>query len=237
MRNRMTGLIVSVAACGALLLVASQALVNSQIEKAGQGLIETVKSGGLWVIAAGALITTFVAVAVILIGYKAFKLPLSAVTGILAGIQTQPACLAYANQQAENELPNVWYATVYPASMVANSLRPDPRLGAHPALIMLHLLQTAAIVVFIYMVGLFLLAQVLKNYSIVDIGWGLGFIVVLAACSSQSGPFPGEGPPFGPHRCLGPPARAPHLPPELGQAGGLPLRADAEAMGTPAHGS
>jgi putative transport protein len=90
--------------------------------KAGQGLIETIKSGGLWVIAGGALITTFVAVAVVLIAYKAFKLPLSAVTGILSGIQTQPACLAYANQQAENELPNVWYATVYPASMVAKIL-------------------------------------------------------------------------------------------------------------------
>ncbi len=87
--------------------------------KAGQGLIETVKSGGLWVIAAGALITTFVAVAVVLIGYKSFKLPLSAVTGILSGIQTQPACLAYATQQSESELPNAWYATVYPASMVA----------------------------------------------------------------------------------------------------------------------
>ncbi len=87
--------------------------------KAGQGLIETIKSGGLWIVAAGALITTFVAVAVVLIGYKAFKLPLSAVTGILSGIQTQPACLAYATQQSESELPNAWYATVYPASMVA----------------------------------------------------------------------------------------------------------------------
>ncbi len=87
--------------------------------KAGQGLIETIKSGGLWIIAAGALITTFVAVAVVLVGYKGFKLPLSAVTGILSGIQTQPACLAYATQQSESELPNAWYATVYPASMVA----------------------------------------------------------------------------------------------------------------------
>ncbi len=43
------------------------------------------------------------------------------------------------------------------------------------------LLTTAAIVVFFYMIALFLLAQVLKNNSIVDIGWGLGFIVVLAA--------------------------------------------------------
>ncbi len=41
------------------------------------------------------------------------------VMGMMSGMQTQPACLAFANQQAQNELPNVWYATVYPASMVA----------------------------------------------------------------------------------------------------------------------
>ncbi len=37
----------------------------------------------------------------------------------MSGMQTQPACLAYANQQSQNELPNIWYATVYPASMIA----------------------------------------------------------------------------------------------------------------------
>jgi putative transport protein len=47
---------------------------------------------------------------------------MGAVMGILSGMQTQPACLAYANQQVESELPNVWYATVYPASMVAKIL-------------------------------------------------------------------------------------------------------------------
>jgi putative transport protein len=55
----------------------------------------------------------------IVIGYKGFRLPMAAVMGIMSGMQTQPACLAYANQQAPDELPNVWYATVCPASMVA----------------------------------------------------------------------------------------------------------------------
>lgn len=87
--------------------------------KAGQGLIATIQSGGLRLIAAGALITTAVSGLVLLIGYKLFKLPMSAVLGVLSGIQTQPACLAYANHQAENDLPNIWYATVYPVSMVA----------------------------------------------------------------------------------------------------------------------
>jgi putative transport protein len=38
--------------------------------------------------------------------------------GIVAGMSTQSACLAYANQQTQNEQPNIWYATVYPASMI-----------------------------------------------------------------------------------------------------------------------
>jgi putative transport protein len=87
--------------------------------KAGGGLGATFQNGGWLLIASGAMITTAVTVATILIGYKFLKLPMSAVMGMMSGMQTQPACLAYANQQAQNELPNVWYATVYPASMVA----------------------------------------------------------------------------------------------------------------------
>ncbi len=87
--------------------------------KAGQGMTATLHAGGLKFIAAGALLTTFAAGLVLIVGYKVFKLPMSAVIGLLSGMQTQPACLAYANQQAPNEMPNIWYATVYPASMVA----------------------------------------------------------------------------------------------------------------------
>jgi len=68
---------------------------------------------------AACLITTAVTIVAIVIGYRVLRLPRAAVMGMVSGMQTQPACLAYANQQAPNELPNVWYATVYPASMVA----------------------------------------------------------------------------------------------------------------------
>ena len=87
--------------------------------KAGPGFGATFRAGGWGLIAAGALITSFVAVAAIIAGYKYMKLPMSAVMGVVSGMHTQPACLAYANQQAANELPNVWYASVYPASMIA----------------------------------------------------------------------------------------------------------------------
>ncbi|RJP77102.1 MAG: transporter [Candidatus Zixiibacteriota bacterium] len=87
--------------------------------RAGQGFGATFQAGGLGLIAAGALLTSAVAVSAILLGYKYLKLPMAAVMGMVSGMQTQPACLAYANQQTEGELPNIWYATVYPVSMVA----------------------------------------------------------------------------------------------------------------------
>jgi len=43
-------------------------------------------------------------------------------TGILAGMQTQPAVLGFAQEQARNELPNIGYATVYPVAMIAKIL-------------------------------------------------------------------------------------------------------------------
>lgn len=87
--------------------------------KAGYGFGETFQSGSWGLFLAGGAVTTFVTVSVIMIGYRYLKLPMLGVMGMMSGIQTQPACLAYANQQAESDLPNVWYATVQPASMIA----------------------------------------------------------------------------------------------------------------------
>lgn len=87
--------------------------------KAGFGLGATFRTGGWGLIIAAAVITTVVTITTILVGYKYLKLPMTAVMGMMSGLQTQPACLAYANQQTDNDLPNLWYATVYPASMVA----------------------------------------------------------------------------------------------------------------------
>jgi putative transport protein len=86
--------------------------------RAGVSFGATFHQGGWITIAAGALITTLVAILAILVGYRYLKLPMGGVMGVISGMQTQPACLAFANQQTQNELPNVWYATVYPASMI-----------------------------------------------------------------------------------------------------------------------
>ncbi len=42
-------------------------------------------------------------------------------------------------------------------------------------------LMTAAAVILVWMIGAFIMAQVRKNNGLVDIAWGLGFIVVTAA--------------------------------------------------------
>ena len=90
--------------------------------RAGLGFTQTLQAGGFSLVLIAGLITTMVTITAIIIGYKIFKLPMAAVMGMISGMQTQPACLAYANQQVPNELPNVWYATVYPASMVSKIL-------------------------------------------------------------------------------------------------------------------
>ncbi|HVP38568.1 MAG TPA: aspartate:alanine exchanger family transporter [Candidatus Saccharimonadales bacterium] len=90
--------------------------------RAGQGLGATFAQGGWRILAAGAVVTTFAAVAGILVGYRYLKLPMSAVMGMVSGMQTQPACLAFAAQHSGNDMPNEWYASVYPASMIAKIL-------------------------------------------------------------------------------------------------------------------
>ena len=87
--------------------------------KAGFGFGSTFQSGGFAYIVSGAVITSFVAVTTIVIGYKFLKIPMTALLGIVSAISTQPAALAYANQQAQNEQPNLFYTSVYPAATVA----------------------------------------------------------------------------------------------------------------------
>ena len=90
--------------------------------RAGQGLVSTFTEGGGLLIATGAVITSVVAVGGVLAGYRWLRLPMSAVMGMVSGMHTQPACLAFATQHSRSDMPNEWYAAVYPASMIAKIL-------------------------------------------------------------------------------------------------------------------
>lgn len=86
--------------------------------RAGYAFASTFQELGLTIVLAGAAITFVYSALTLLIGYKVLKMPMAVLIGILSGLQTQPAALAFANEQAESDLPNIGYATVYPTAMV-----------------------------------------------------------------------------------------------------------------------
>lgn len=91
--------------------------------RSGYAFVETVFSrSGLTLFVTGTIITTLVALLTLIIGYKLLRIPMGLLTGLLAGLQTQPAVLGFALEQSDNELPNIGYATVYPLATIAKIL-------------------------------------------------------------------------------------------------------------------
>ncbi len=86
---------------------------------AGDAFGSTVLSRqALGVVAAAAVVAATASLVTVLAGAFLLKLPVAALTGIVSGMQTQPAVLAYASEQQEDDTDvNVGYATVVPLSM------------------------------------------------------------------------------------------------------------------------
>jgi putative transport protein len=88
--------------------------------RAGYDFLNYLKSGGgLEVLALGAAVTTVAAGLTLWIGTAVMRVPFGTLTGVLSGLQTQPAVLAFSLEQAQDETPNVGYATVYPVATIA----------------------------------------------------------------------------------------------------------------------
>lgn len=88
--------------------------------RAGYAFVNTfTHGGGLIIFLIGALITFFVAFAMLIVGRFVFKVPMGILTGMLAGLQTQPAVLGFALEQSGDNLPNIGYAEVYPIATIA----------------------------------------------------------------------------------------------------------------------
>jgi putative transport protein len=73
----------------------------------------------LVIIAAGAALTVTVATVALVIAHKLLRVPFGQAMGMVGGLQTQPAVLAYANEQTGTDLSVRGYTTVYPAAMIA----------------------------------------------------------------------------------------------------------------------
>lgn len=90
--------------------------------KSGGALIHGFSDGGAWkMIAAGALVAAGTTVACI-VGGRLLRMPLSWLMGVMAGIDTNPAVLTFAEDRAKNELPALAYSTVFPVAMVLKVL-------------------------------------------------------------------------------------------------------------------
>lgn len=87
--------------------------------RAGHGFFPALFCGsGFEVIAGTLLLTVIAATLTIMIGYRIMKIPFGETIGILAGLQTQSAILEFCIEQAENDLPKVGYAMVYPLASI-----------------------------------------------------------------------------------------------------------------------
>lgn len=87
--------------------------------RAGYAFLDMLtRPSGLALLGAGAVLTCGTAFLALWVGHRLLKIPMSLLTGMLAGLQTQPAVLSYATEQTGNDLPNVGYATVFPTATV-----------------------------------------------------------------------------------------------------------------------
>lgn len=84
---------------------------------AGKGFLQAVLNGGYWWVIIGFFITTIPLLIVGAVARGVFKMNYFSVMGLISGAVTDPPALAYANNLAQNEAPNVAYATVYPLTM------------------------------------------------------------------------------------------------------------------------
>ncbi len=84
---------------------------------AGETFVASIVSGGYWWILYGAIIT-IVPILIVALPVRAFrKMNYFRLIGLVAGAQTNPMALAYANSLGGNDQASVAYSTVYPFTM------------------------------------------------------------------------------------------------------------------------
>ncbi|MBK7057113.1 MAG: transporter [Leptospiraceae bacterium] len=77
---------------------------------------------GLLLVFLGFIITTINTGIMLLAGRIFLKIPYPLLIGILSGMQTQPACIAYATAEIKNSVPSFGYSLVFPVAMITKIL-------------------------------------------------------------------------------------------------------------------
>jgi putative transport protein len=87
--------------------------------RSGWAFAQALRDGHvLPVVLLGMLVTVTIAIVVLLVAHKLLRIPAALVVGMIAGIQTQPAALAFAIERTRNEVPSAGYAAIYPVATV-----------------------------------------------------------------------------------------------------------------------
>ena len=87
--------------------------------QAGFAFVSTLRQGGaLPMLLTAAAITCCTGLLTVFLAYRAFKMPFGLASGLVAGLQTQPAVLGFALDQEHNDVPNTAYASAFPVAMI-----------------------------------------------------------------------------------------------------------------------
>jgi putative transport protein len=87
--------------------------------RAGGSFVHTLSHQGVALLLVGMLVTTVSAATILVLARRLFHLDAVSSYGILAGIHTQPAALAFASAHTGSDGTNVSYAAVYPVALIA----------------------------------------------------------------------------------------------------------------------
>ncbi len=91
--------------------------------RSGQAFAATVGTAhGLVLLGQGAAVTFAVAFSALFVGHRVFHIPFPFLAGMVAGVHTQPAVLAWATERAPGDQPRLGYAAAFPVAMVAKIL-------------------------------------------------------------------------------------------------------------------
>jgi putative transport protein len=97
--------------------------------RAGGSFVQTFLAQGPVLLLFGAGITLLSAGLVTVIASRFFGYDMISTFGILAGVHTQPAALAFANAHTGSEHPNISYAAVYPVALIAKIILAQVLVG------------------------------------------------------------------------------------------------------------
>jgi putative transport protein len=87
--------------------------------RSGNAFIDTFSLEGIWYFLASAILSLTTAFSILLIGYKALKMPFSLLMGMVAN---QPAILDFANSRAGNRIPVFGFSLMFPIGLIAKIL-------------------------------------------------------------------------------------------------------------------